>query len=46
MESILFGDDPNTESGTCGGPFLKIYRMYFVEQPAAVLPAKKKKQNY
>jgi hypothetical protein len=28
------------------GLFLKIYRMYFVEQPAAVLPAKKKKQNY
>ena len=33
------------KSGACGGPSLKIHRMYFVEQPAAFLPAKKK-QNY
>jgi hypothetical protein len=29
------------KSGACGGPFLKIHRMYFVEQPAVFLRAKK-----
>ena len=44
--TILFGDDPNTEKWRLRRAFLKIHRMYFVEQPAAFLPAKKIKQNY
>jgi hypothetical protein len=31
------------KSGACGGPFLKIHRMYFVEQPAAVRKKNKAK---
>jgi hypothetical protein len=28
------------KSGACGGPFLKIHRKYFFEQPARILSAK------
>jgi hypothetical protein len=44
--TILLGADPNTEKWRLRRAFLKIHRMYFVEQPAAFLPAKKIKQNY
>ena len=37
-----FQIDGTLKSGACGGPFLKIHRMYFVEQPAVFLPAKNK----
>ena len=41
MDSILFGDDLNTEKWRLRRAFFKIHRKCFVEEPAAFLPAKK-----
>jgi hypothetical protein len=46
MESFLLATIQTLKSGAYGGPFLKIHRKYFFEQPAAFLLAKKIKQKY
>jgi hypothetical protein len=42
MESFLFGDDPNTQKWRLRRAFFKdSSKVFFFDQPAAFLPAKK-----